>query len=111
MKNIIKVMVFVLISSLSFSVEASAQSFHRKGNVFEQVSTRKSSATATKTVYTWKDSKGNNYPIFVTKSGRCFVNKTSGKTGKEYKYYLDEEISKQVCKEMGITYVPKKSKK
>ena len=50
------------------------------------------------TAYTWKDSKGNTYPIVLhtytkgDKAGRttCYVVKTSAKTGKEYKYYLPD---------------------
>lgn len=111
MKTLVKVMLCVLTMLLSFSIEAQAQSFNRKGNTFEQVASKKSSATpAIKTAYTWKDNKGADYPIYITQNGRCFVNKVSGKTGKEYKYYLNEEISKTVCKELGVTYVPKKSK-
>lgn len=111
MKTLVKVMLCVLTMLLSFSIEAQAQSFNRKGNTFEQVASKKSSATpATKTAYTWKDSKGIDYPIYITQAGRCYVNKVSTKTGKGYKYYLEEDLSKTVCKEMGITYQPKKTK-
>lgn len=110
MKPIFITLLWVLVVMFCISLDAKAQSYERKGNNFEQISTRNTSSTVTKTVYTWTDSKGNKYPIFVTKNGRCFVNKVSSKTGKEYKYYLEENISKEVCKEMGIVYVPKKSK-
>lgn len=90
-----------------FSVSVNAQSFTRKGNNFEQV-TNNSTATATKTDYTWTDTKGNTYPIYITKTGRCFVNKVSSKTGKDYKYYLKEDISRIICKELNIIYQEKK---
>lgn len=58
-----------------------------------------------KTKYIWKDSKGNKYPIYISSNGSCFVIKTSFKTlGKEYKNYLDPEISKQICKNYGVEY-------
>ena len=111
MKTLVKVMLGVLIALFSISLDAQAQSFTRNGNTFVSTSTRKSDAsTAEKTKYTWADNKGKEYSIFITKSGRCFVNKVSGKTGKEYKYYLDEELSKTICKELGVTYTPKKTK-
>ena len=110
MKTFIKSLLFVLVAMISFSIEAKAQSFVKNGSTFEQVSTRSTGSKATKTQFNYKDSKGKDYPIFITQNGRCFVNKVSAKTGKEYKYYLNEDISKAVCKEMGITYVPKKSK-
>lgn len=110
MKTLVKVMLCVLTMLLSFSIEAQAQSFVKNGSTFEQVSTRSTGSKATKTQFNYKDSKGKDYPIFITQNGRCFVNKVSAKTGREYKYYLKEDISKAVCKELGITYVPKKSK-
>ena len=87
-----------------------AQDFTRKGDVFEQTASKRSSASATKTRFTWKDSKGESYPIFVTKTGSCFVNKVSQKSGKEYKKYLGEEISREICKELKINYIPKQKK-
>lgn len=92
----------ILIIALFICTFASAQDIVRKGNTFEQVSSRGDKGT--KTQYTWKDSKNNTYPIFITKKGRCFVMKVSSKTNKEYKYYLKEDISKQVCKELNIEY-------
>ena len=110
MKTLVKVMLCVLTMLLSISLDAQAQSFVKNGSTFEQVSTRSTGSKATKTQFNYKDSKGKDYTIFINQNGRCFVNKTSAKTGKEYKYYLNEDISKAVCKELGVTYVPKKSK-
>lgn len=91
-----------------FTVQvASAQDVVRKGNTFEQVSKRESTSTAQKTPFTYKDSKGKVYTIFITKNGRCFVMKVSSKTGKEYKMYLKEEICREICKELKITYKEK----
>ena len=103
-------MLCVLTMLLSISLDAQAQSFVKNGSTFEQVSTRSTGSKATKTQFNYKDSKGKDYTIFINQNGRCFVNKTSAKTGKEYKYYLNEDISKAVCKELGVTYIPKKSK-
>lgn len=108
MKPIFIALLGVLIVMLFISLDAKAQSYKRSGNTFEQVSTKNTSNTATKTIYTWADSKGKKYPIFITKNGRCFVNKVSSKTGKEYKYYLEEKISKEICDELGVIYEPKK---
>ena len=99
------VLTFALAGILGISTICCAQDYVRKGNNFEQVSTRNSSGTATKTEYTWTDSKGNKYPIFITKTGRCYVMKISSKTNKEYKYYLKEDVAREICKEMKIQYV------
>lgn len=111
MKKFLRMTLIVLIASFSvLPCEAQAQT-RREGNTFIQQSSRNSATNVIKTKYTWKDTKGNSYQIYITSNGRCFVNKISSKTGKEYKYYLDEETSKTIAKEMGITYVPKQSKK
>lgn len=83
-----------------------AQSVERSGKTFTQVTTSKKSEP-TKTEYTWKDSKGIEYPIYISKSGACFVIKVSKKTGKEYRQYLPKEVSTQISSELGIEYKPK----
>ena len=57
------------------------------------------------TEYTFKDSKGVEYPIVINRnSGRCYIWKTSSKTGKVYKSYMKEEIAVQICRELNIAY-------
>ena len=84
-----------------------AQNVVKNGNTFKSVkSTTKGDTLVTK--FFFEDSKGNKYPIIVMKkSGRCYVWKKSGKTGKLYKQYMKPEVSKAVCKEVGITYKEK----
>lgn len=77
----------------------------RNGKTFEQVT--KTQDTDKATGFTYKDSKGKEYPIFIGKSGSCYIKKVSVKSGKEYKQYLGEEISSQICKELGVNYTPK----
>lgn len=91
---------------LTTSTMATAQSYTRSGDTFVTTKTT-SGASATKTKFNWQDSKGKSYPIYVGKTGSCYVLKVSGKTNKEYKYYLGAEISQQVCKELGIEYKPR----
>ena len=52
-----------------------------------------------KTGFTWKDSKGDEYPVYIAHTGSCFVIKIS-KSGKEYRAYLGEEVSEQIRKEL-----------
>jgi hypothetical protein len=54
---------------------------------FKSVSKSRSSSCS-KTGYTYTDSKGVVYPVYVNDSGRYFVVRTSKKTGNEYKQYL-----------------------
>jgi hypothetical protein len=37
---------------------------------------------------TYTDSKGKKYPVYVSKTGKMFVLRTSAKSGKEYRQYL-----------------------
>ena len=107
-----KKLIFAVVMLLAFGVQnINAQSVVKNGNTFKLVSSG-SSRTAKDTLATkfkWEDSKGNKYPIIVNKgSGACYVWRKSAKTGKMYKSYLGAKVSQAVCKELGITYVPKK---
>ena len=107
-----KKIILIVAMLLAFGVHnINAQSVVKNGNTFKLVSSN-SSRTAKDTIVTkfmWEDSKGNKYPIIVTKgSGACYIWRKSAKTGKMYKSYLGAEVSLAVCKELGITYMPKK---
>ena len=73
----------------------SAQSIQRQGNTFTQVANKKPVSKETKTEYTYKDSKGNVYHVYLSSTGKAFIKKVSKKTGKEYKQYMPE-IGKQI---------------
>lgn len=105
-----KQIILTLIMIISMSLTTNAQNYVRSGNTFTSKSASKSSSKSNsiKTKFTWKDSKGKTYAIQVSSSGATFVIKTSSKTGKEYKNYLGPEISKEVCRELGIKYSSKK---
>ena len=92
-----KKIIIAAIMLFSLNVGVQAQSVERKGNTFTQVSNKggKSGGKETKTQYTFKDSKGNIYPVYLSATGKAFIKKVSKKTGKEYKQYLPE-IGKQI---------------
>ena len=52
-----------------------------------------------KTDFTWKDSKGDEYPVYMAYTGSCFIIRTS-KSGDDYRAYLGEEVSGQISKEL-----------
>lgn len=87
MKHLI-LAVLMLISINCFS----QKNIKLEGNTFsvEQVESKD-----TKTKYTYKDKKGNEYPIYLSKRGKAYIIRTSKKTGKEYKQYLPE-VTKQL---------------
>ena len=83
----------IMLFSLNMGIQA--QSVQRQGNNFTQVQKGRAGGEETKTVYTYKDSKGIEYPIYLSSTGKAFIKKVSKKTGKEYRQYLPE-IGKQI---------------
>lgn len=98
----------ILLLVLTMGLAANAQTYTRSGNTFTSTKSVKAKAEPVKTKFTWKNSKGKEYPVYISDKGSCFVIKISAKTGKEYKNYLGPEISKQICKELNIKYNGKK---
>ena len=96
---------------LCVGLTSNAQSYTREGNTFISSTGERVKAEPVKTKFTWKDSKGNEYPIYISSKGSCFVIKGKDKNGKDKKTYLGPEISQQICKELGIDYKGKKGNK
>lgn len=82
MKRLIIFISFVLISFVGISQNAKLDS---TGN-YVAVQIAKDSATATGKTYT--DSKGNKYPVFISKNRKLFVQRVSKTTGNAYRQYL-----------------------
>lgn len=84
MKRIILILSLVFVSSLSYgqsSVKLDAQ-----GN-YVTVKDTITVTSAKPTGKTFTDSKGNVYPVMISKNGKLFVVRTS-KTGNKYNQYL-----------------------
>ena len=52
-----------------------------------------------KTGFTWRDSKGDEFPVYMAHTGSCFIIRTS-KSSEDYRAYLCEEVSEQINKEL-----------
>ena len=90
-----KILRAIIIISALITITAAAcraQKVERNGNNFRQIRPGKDS---TRTEYTYTDSKGKTAPIFLSKSGKAYVPKTS-KNGKYYRRYLPE-VTKQIA--------------
>lgn len=106
-KDLLYGMLFLLFMLFGLFMTADAQTtYKQEGNTFSSVKTTKN-VTPEKTPYTWKDSKGKEYPIYISQSGSCYVIKTSAKTGNTYKQYLGPEISIKICENLGRKYTAK----
>jgi len=74
---------------LALSMGLKAQDVVRKGNNFiEQQNDSSSRGGATKTQYTYTDSKCVTDTVYLSKNGSAFIWKVSKKTGKRYRKYL-----------------------
>ena len=99
---------FLIAMLIIASVSASyAQNYTKDGKTYKSEKTIKQSSER-ETGFTWEDSKGIQYPIYVGPSGSCYIKKISKKSGNEYKQYLGEEISKDICKQLDVEYKPTK---
>lgn len=54
-----------------------------------------------KTKFTWEDSHGNLFPVYMTNRGSCFVIRTS-KSGESYRAFLGNEVSAQISTELKL---------
>ena len=104
--------VIIILASIVGCNTAKAQNVKREGNTFIAESSRGASASKdVATTYTWKDTKGNEYPIYLHQYSKgenagkwtAYVIRKSAKTGNEYKYYIPNgaDIAAQIMKETG----------
>lgn len=77
MKKVMFILMMLLMSGYMYSQEVT-----KNGTEFTQVSKRGEAGKETKTQYTYKDSKGNVYPVYLSASGKAFIKRISQKTGK-----------------------------
>lgn len=98
MKKIILVMACLIMAGHFLLTEA--QDYTRQGKQYSAVK-KTSDKKEVNTGFTWKDSKGNVYDIYITDNNACYIKKISSKTGNEYRQYLAKEISAEIAKEMG----------
>lgn len=105
-----KILIMLLFAVMSLNV--CAQSFVVKDNVYTTTSSKKK-VEGKKTPYQYESRDGQKYDIYILPDGRCYTNRISGTTGKPYRAYLKEEISRDIAKKVGInyTYVKKTKKK
>lgn len=94
-----------------FALLSYGQDVQRNGTEFVAISTRSAKSEAAQTKFTYKTTDGKAYPIFITKTGSCFIKKISAKTGKEYKMYLKPEVRDEICRELGVKYTGRNSVK
>lgn len=106
MKKFIFLAVMLLIG-LNNSMANDSTTFVVNGNMYSKVhTTNKQKTKSVQTPYVYQIGE-QELPILLSVNGRAYVIRISKNTGKEYKYYLGEEISRDICEKMGVTYVEK----
>lgn len=101
---VIAAILVTALSGLNAQDNNKSNNVTREGKTFVIQSAKKSNGESTKTEYCYTDTDKNTYPIYLSVKGRAYIVRVSKKTGKEYKKYLGEEISRQICKELGREY-------
>ena len=113
-KIIISVLTAVIMTVIPAAAQAQTQNYTRTGNTF--AAAQKSTGAGTraqapeKTRYMYTDTDGKTYPVYIGKTGACFILRVSGRTGKEYRKYLGAEISAEICRELKREYKPRTRK-
>lgn len=104
---------FVIAAILATALSGvNAQDNNKSNNMIREGKTfiaqgAKTKVENVKTEYSYTDTDGKTYEIWLSKNGRAFIIRVS-KTGKYYRKYLGEEISRQICQEIGREYVETK---
>lgn len=102
----------IILTALAMCMTLSFAQVSREGKTFKVAKTERSN-NEVKTEYTYEYFSGDaqvSAPLYVNvKTGSVYIYKTSAKTGKLYKKYVEDSIKTAVCSEMGIQ--PKNGKK
>lgn len=101
---VISVIASINLFAQNATISSTGKEYSRNGNTFSSIT--KSKQAPELTPYTWKDSKGNEYPIYISFKGSCFIIKENGN-----KQYMKKEISMQICKEINKEYKSKFKRK
>lgn len=103
-----KKLTIIALAVLGIAFAGYAQTkYEQNGKTFKQVQSEKAikkGAEPLATGFTWEDSKGVKYPIYISNAGKgsAYIVRTSNKTGKVYKAYLGKEITEDIKKQLNI---------
>lgn len=91
-----KKIILTIAMLLTMGVQAqSQQKYQINGNNIVAVSQAKQKKEAQTTSYTYTI-KGKTYQVYKGAKGSYYIIRTSGKTGKQYKYYLPKDVQQML---------------
>lgn len=108
LRRLFAIILFIICVGMIANAQNNNNSYKCEGTTYSSTGRVAGNTAPTPTPYTWQDSKGNKYPIYMSNTGSCFIIKKSKKTGKDYKSYLKPEVSQDICKKMNREYKGKK---
>ena len=110
MKKIIFSVLFAMLVCVGMAQNVDVKRNGKNFTATKTVSSGSAKSSSTKTDFTYTDTDGKTYEVYLSKNGRAFIKRVSGKTGNTYNKYLPEQVSRDVCKELGVEYVEKPKK-
>ena len=108
MKRLFAIILMIVSIAMLANAGNDDKSFKCENKTYSSTGRVTGSSIPVATGFTWKDSKGKKYPIYISESGSCYTIRVSNKTGKEYKSYMKPEISQDICNRLGKVYKSKK---
>lgn len=83
---------FIVLTILTLSIPTYAE-LVKEGNTFIEQTSKESDKELP---FTYKDSKGQEHKLYMSKKGAIYMIKVSAKTGKEYKHYLPKDKQEHI---------------
>lgn len=88
---------FVISLFVMLAIPVFAQDYTKQSEKVYVAKQKSSKSEPILTDYSWIDSDGKKYPIYLTEKS-CFIKKISKKSGKEYRKYLSKDLFKEITK-------------
>lgn len=83
-----KKLIFIIASFVALNVSAQTKVQSSSDGVYKAITTTKEHSKPVDTGKVFQDAKGVKYPIYQSEKGKHFILRTSAKSGKQYRYYI-----------------------
>lgn len=96
--------ILALACGISHAAMSQQPTYKVEGNTYKAVKTNiPPKRDSTITAYTY-ETNGKAYAIYLSKNGSAYVGRVSSRTGRYYRQYLGEAISRDICGKTGKEY-------
>ncbi len=80
--------IVLILGFLVLATRTQAQSVQLKGKTFYAAKDSSRKSQSVKTDYVFVDTDHKQYPVFISKNGKAYIERVSKKTGKTWRKYL-----------------------